>query len=46
MNTAYLSLGSNLGNRFDMLQDAVRMLQEQPELTSDCRFRLFMKQIL
>lgn len=33
MNTAYLSLGSNLGNRFDMLQDAVLMLQEQPELT-------------
>lgn len=32
MNTAYLSLGSNLGNRFEMLQDAVRMLQEKPGL--------------
>ena len=32
MNTAYLSLGSNLGNRFEMLQDAVRMLQEKPDL--------------
>lgn len=29
MNTAYLSLGSNMGNRFDMLQDAVRMLRER-----------------
>jgi len=28
MNKAYLSLGSNLGDRFDMLQDAVRMLQK------------------
>lgn len=32
MNTAYLSLGSNLGNRFEMLQEAVRMLQEKPDL--------------
>ncbi len=32
MNTAYLSLGSNLGNRFEMLQDAVRMLQDEAEL--------------
>lgn len=31
MNTAYLSLGSNLGNRFEMLQDAVRMLQEEAD---------------
>jgi len=29
MNTAFLSLGSNLGDRFDMLQDAVRILREQ-----------------
>ena len=32
MNTAFLSLGSNLGNRYEMLQDAVRLLQEQTEL--------------
>lgn len=32
MNTAYLSLGSNLGNRFEMLQDAIQMLQEKPAL--------------
>lgn len=32
MNTAYLSLGSNLGNRFEMLQDAVRILQDEAEL--------------
>jgi 2-amino-4-hydroxy-6-hydroxymethyldihydropteridine diphosphokinase len=32
MNTAYLSLGSNLGNRFEMLQDAIRMLVEKPAL--------------
>ena len=32
MNTAYLSLGSNLGNRFEMLQDAVRMLREQENI--------------
>lgn len=31
MNTAYLSLGSNLGNRFEMLQDAVRMLQQEAD---------------
>lgn len=29
MNTAYLSLGSNLGDRFDMLQDAVRILRQR-----------------
>ena len=32
MNTAYLSLGSNLGNRFEMLQDAVQMLREQENI--------------
>lgn len=32
MNTAYLSLGSNLGNRFEMLQDAVKMLQMENNL--------------
>ncbi|WP_019415318.1 2-amino-4-hydroxy-6-hydroxymethyldihydropteridine diphosphokinase [Paenisporosarcina sp. TG20] len=32
MNTAYLSLGSNLGGRLEMLQDAVRMLQQQADL--------------
>lgn len=32
MNTAYLSLGSNLGGRFEMLQEAVRMLQQQTDL--------------
>ena len=31
MNTAYLSLGSNLGNRFEMLQDAIRMLQQEAD---------------
>lgn len=29
MNTAFLSLGSNVGDRFAMLQDAVRMLRHQ-----------------
>lgn len=29
MNIAYLSLGSNIGDRFNMLQDAVRMLREK-----------------
>ena len=32
MNTVYLSLGSNMGDRFEMLQDAVRVLQEQDGL--------------
>ncbi|MCZ8538527.1 2-amino-4-hydroxy-6-hydroxymethyldihydropteridine diphosphokinase [Paenisporosarcina quisquiliarum] len=32
MNTAYLSLGSNLGNRLEMLQDAVQMLLEQKHI--------------
>ena len=32
MNTAYLSLGSNLGNRFEMLQDAVQMLREEENI--------------
>ncbi|MBE3102952.1 MAG: 2-amino-4-hydroxy-6-hydroxymethyldihydropteridine diphosphokinase [Bacilli bacterium] len=32
MNTAYLSLGSNLGNRFEMLQEAVRILQKQTSI--------------
>ena len=32
MNKAYLSLGSNLGDRFEMLQDAVRVLQQQEDI--------------
>lgn len=32
MSTVYLSLGSNLGNRFEMLQDAVQMLREQENI--------------
>lgn len=32
MNTAYLSLGSNLGDRYEMLQDAIRLLQQQTGL--------------
>jgi len=30
MNTAYLSLGSNIGDRLDMLQEAVRTVMKQP----------------
>lgn len=32
MNTAYLSLGSNIGDRLDMLQEAVRTVMKQPSL--------------
>ncbi|MBT2583859.1 2-amino-4-hydroxy-6-hydroxymethyldihydropteridine diphosphokinase [Planococcus sp. ISL-109] len=34
MNTAYLSLGSNLGNRKAQLQEAVRLLQEHPGISN------------
>lgn len=32
MNTAYLSLGSNIGDRLDMLQEAVRIVMNQEDL--------------
>jgi len=32
LNTAYLSLGSNMGDRLEMLQDAVRMLMDNVEI--------------
>ena len=32
MNDSYLSLGSNMGDRLDMLQQAVRFLMEHPEI--------------
>ena len=32
MNTAYLSLGSNIGDRLDMLQEAVRIVMNQADL--------------
>ena len=32
MNTAYLSLGSNIGDRLDMLRDAVGILMNQSDL--------------
>lgn len=33
MNQSYLSLGSNMGNRFDMLRQAVSQLTEHPVIT-------------
>ncbi|MBT2571585.1 2-amino-4-hydroxy-6-hydroxymethyldihydropteridine diphosphokinase [Planococcus sp. ISL-110] len=33
MNQSYLSLGSNMGDRFDMLQQAVSQLTEHPAIT-------------
>jgi len=32
MNESYLSLGSNIGDRLDMLKQAVRMLAEHPSI--------------
>lgn len=32
MNSSYLSLGSNMGDRFEMLKQAVRMLNEHPQV--------------
>ncbi|WKA51119.1 2-amino-4-hydroxy-6-hydroxymethyldihydropteridine diphosphokinase [Planococcus liqunii] len=32
MNESYLSLGSNMGDRLDMLKQAVRMLAEHPSI--------------
>ncbi|MDN7243837.1 2-amino-4-hydroxy-6-hydroxymethyldihydropteridine diphosphokinase [Planococcus sp. N028] len=32
MNDSYLSLGSNMGDRLDMLQQAVRLLMEHPAI--------------
>ncbi|MFD1864671.1 2-amino-4-hydroxy-6-hydroxymethyldihydropteridine diphosphokinase [Planococcus chinensis] len=32
MNESYLSLGSNMGNRLDMLKTAVRLLMEHPSV--------------
>lgn len=32
MNIAYLSLGSNMGDRLEMLQDAVRLLMDKVEI--------------
>lgn len=32
MNLAYLSLGSNIGNRFEMLKEAVQILREHPSI--------------
>ncbi|MGO1061173.1 2-amino-4-hydroxy-6-hydroxymethyldihydropteridine diphosphokinase [Planococcus sp. FY231025] len=32
MNESYLSLGSNMGNRLDMLKQAVRLLMEHPSV--------------
>lgn len=32
MNKSYLSLGSNMGNRLEMLKQAVRLLKEHPSI--------------
>lgn len=35
MNRAFLSIGSNIGDRFAFLQEAVRALREEPSVTVD-----------
>ncbi|MCJ1908488.1 2-amino-4-hydroxy-6-hydroxymethyldihydropteridine diphosphokinase [Planococcus ruber] len=32
MNISYLSLGSNMGDRFDMLKQAVKLLDQHPQI--------------
>lgn len=41
MNHSYLSLGSNMGDRFEMLRQAVSQLSESPAITVTCISSLY-----
>lgn len=41
MNQSYLSLGSNMGNRFEMLRQSIYLLAEHPAITVTCISSLY-----